>query len=116
MELNPVGDELEAVCCGCGEALLISSGDTVNFRAGDTMNVMGIEVPMPAGLLCARCNREENGRESLSVKFTKMVCSSCGSELSPDNIEPEFGEDGDIKGMICFDCFEPWRRSLCQED
>lgn len=116
MELKPVGDDLEAVCCGCGEALLISSGDVVNFRAGGgTMRVMDVEVPMPSGLLCARCNKEENGSESLSIKFAKLVCSSCGADLTPENSEPDFGEDGDFKGIVCFDCSEPWRRSLCRE-
>lgn len=116
MEFKAVGDDIEAVCCGCGEVLLISSGDTVNFRAGEKMNVMGIEVPMPSGLLCARCSKVENGLDNLSVKFARMVCSSCGSDLSPENSEPEFGEDGELKGMVCFDCSEPWRKSLCQED
>lgn len=114
LEINPVGDDLEAVCCGCGEPLLISSGDAVNFRAGETVNIMGIEVPVPAGLLCSVCDKKENGEARLSVKFASMVCSSCGAELSPENSEPEFGEDGELKGMVCVDCSEPWRRS-CQD-
>lgn len=113
--MRPAGRDIEAVCCGCGEPLLISSGDTVHFRAGGTMDVMGVEVPMPSGLLCAACDRKENAGEALSVKFVQMVCSSCGAELSPENSELEFGEGGDLKGMVCSDCSEPWRRSLCQD-
>lgn len=113
---RPVGEDLEGVCCGCGEALLISSGDVVNFRAGNTMDVMGVEVPVPAGLLCSKCSREENGDDVLSIKFARLVCASCGVELSEDNSRPEFDEGGELKGMMCFDCSEPWRRSLCQED
>lgn len=114
MELNSVGNYLEAVCCGCGEPLLICSGDSVNFRAGESANIMGIEVPMPSGLLCSVCNKKENGEVRLSVKFAKLVCSSCGGELSPEDGEPEIGEDGEFKGMVCSDCSEPWRRS-CQD-
>lgn len=116
MEFKSVGEDLEAVCCGCGEPLLISSGDTVNFRAGDAMDVMGVEVPMPSGLLCAKCSREENGDEVLSIRFARLACSCCGAELSEENSNVQFDEDGNLEGMVCFDCSEPWRKSLCQED
>lgn len=115
MYIKPVGDDLEAVCCGCGETLLISSGDSVNFRSGGTEEIMGVEVCMPSGLLCSRCDREENKSESLSVVFTKMSCVACDAELSPDGAEPIFDENGVLKGLVCPICLETRRSETWQE-
>lgn len=108
LDIRPIGNDMETSCCGCGEVLLISSGDVVHFRRGGEINVLGMSVPVPSGLLCAACNKVENGEDRLSVKFARLACSRCGGELSGDS-EPEFDEEGNLKELVCEECSEPWR-------
>lgn len=102
--LKPVGGDMESTCCGCGEPLLISPSDVVNFRMGGETEVMGVMVPTPAGLLCSICNRKENGKSELSVIFLKMVCSHCGNDIEGSDFTPNFDSDGNMDGMICDQC------------
>jgi len=106
LDFRPAGEDIETSCCGCGEPILISSGDVVHFRHGGDVDIMGVSVPMPGGMLCAVCNKRENGGDCLSVKFARLSCSVCGGDVSG---EVEFDEDGNLKDMVCEDCFEPWR-------
>jgi hypothetical protein len=106
--IRPVGGDMESVCCVCGDPLLISSGDVVHFKRGGEISLMGMEVPVPEGLLCSVCNKTENGENNLTVKFARLTCSLCGGDLSPE-LEPEFDEEGNLKELVCEECSEPWR-------
>jgi hypothetical protein len=102
MKLNQVGDHIESECVGCGEPLLIGSGDSLNFR-------MGIKdgMPFPEGFLCSLCNKNENKEDQLFVKLQRMCCMECGIDL--DVTSPcrfVLDEDGEPKGMVCEDCEE----------
>jgi hypothetical protein len=109
LDIMPAGGDMESLCCGCGEPLLISPGDVVHFRRGGEMNIMGMEVPLPGGLLCSPCNRRENGGDFLTVRFEKLSCSLCGGSL-PADLEPEFDDEGNLKETFCEGCSEPWRK------
>jgi hypothetical protein len=106
--IRPAGRDMESFCCACGEPLLISPGDVVHFKRGGELNIMGMAVPMPQGLLCSVCNKQENGEEGLTVKFARLACSICGEDLRGD-LEPEFDDEGNLKEMFCEGCSEPWR-------
>lgn len=106
LDIRPVGNDIETACCGCGEPILICSGDQVHFRSGGKIGIMGVEVPVPSGLLCFACNKAENGEDEMSVKFVKLACSRCGGDMT----DPEFDEDGNLKDLVCGDCLNPWRR------
>ena len=108
LDIKQVGNDMEASCCGCGEPILISSGDVVHFRRGGEIKILGMSVPVPSGLLCAACNKVENGEDCLSVKFARIACSVCGSEINGE-VSPEFDEEGNLKELVCEDCSEPWR-------
>lgn len=110
MKIKPVGDHLEAVCSGCGEVLLIGSGDVVHYRRGPSAELGGVSLPMPEGILCSACNRRENPDSDMSIKFALLSCSGCGAPITEeDEVEPEFDEEGNLKTMFCKDCSEPWR-------
>lgn len=109
MQIKPIGSHLEAVCSGCGEVLLVGANEPVNFRMGGTENVCGVEVPMPEGLLCAVCNRRENGDARFSMRFASVVCPSCGGGIGDSGFEPQFDENGEINGFLCGGCQETWR-------
>lgn len=120
MDIKSIGNHLEAVCSVCGEVLLIGGGDSVNFRPGPSVEVGGMEIPMPDAILCSVCSRKEGDGTQATIKFVQLVCSCCGRDFSdgesvPD-FEPEFDEKGEFKGVFCSDCSEPWRRGECQED
>lgn len=108
LNIKPVGNDMEASCCGCGEVLLISSGDVVHFRPEGEIKFKDMSVPIPGGLLCAACNKIENGENGFSVKFARLACSRCGENLS-GNVDPEFDEQGNLKELFCEECSEPWR-------
>lgn len=108
LDIRPIGDDMEASCCGCGEPILISSGDVVHFRPMGEIRLGGVSVPVPGGLLCAVCNKAENGGDRLSMKFDRLACAGCGGGLS-DEENPEFDEEGNLKELFCEDCQEPWR-------
>ena len=108
MKLNQVGEHIESECVGCGEPLLIASGDSLNFRMG-TMDGL----PFPEGFLCSACNKKENGENELVVKMQKMCCVECGVDLDIDTpFEMAFDDEGEPKGMICQGCQEgeQWKR------
>jgi hypothetical protein len=112
IEIKPVGNHLEAVCSGCGEVLLIGSGDSVNFRLGAAMEVGGVNLPMPEAILCSVCSRNEGDGTEATMKFLPMVCSHCGADLSDCESPPNFelDDNGECSGVLCSDCSEPWRR------
>lgn len=106
MNIKPVGNDLESECVGCGEPLLIGEGDSLNFRMGYSE---GIEMPMPEGLLCAACNKQENGDEELIVKFNRARCQECGIDYDPEiEFTPSLDEQGNICGFVCENCSSPW--------
>lgn len=108
MKLNQVGEHIESECVGCGEPLLIASGDSVNFRMG-TMDGL----PFPEGFLCYSCNKKENGDNELVVKMQKMCCVECGAELDMTTpFEVALDDEGEPRGMICLNCKEgeEWKR------
>lgn len=110
MDIRPVGNDLEAVCAGCGEVLLIGSGDSVNYRMGPPMEVGGIMLPMPSAILCHACSKKENPDMSLSMKFAILVCADCGEALEEeDEFNPELDENGNLKKVLCRRCSELWR-------
>jgi hypothetical protein len=106
--IKPVGGDMESFCCGCGDPLLISPGDVVHFKKSGEINIMGMDVPIPGGLLCTVCNKKENGEDGLTVKFARLACSVCGCELQ--DVEPDFDEEGNLKELFCEGCSEPWRK------
>lgn len=108
MNIKFIGRDMEAACCGCGEPLLISPGESVDIRAGDYMDLDGVPVPVPEGFLCSVCNRKENGDSVVSMKFHPLVCSSCGGDLGEDFIL-ELDGYGGPKDPLCPECSEPWR-------
>lgn len=117
MDIKAIGNHLEAVCVGCGEVLLIGSGEAVNYRMGPPMDVGGVELPTPQGLLCAVCSRRENPGSDVSIKFALMACSGCGAPITEeDEVEPDFDEEGNLKSMLCKDCSEPWRTGSCETE
>lgn len=114
MDIRPIGDDLEAVCVGCGEVMLLMSGDAVDVRIGPSANVGGIAMPRPQGLLCSACNRKENSGSTVrvSLKFFNMSCADCGKEIDPnDDFDTKMDDEGEISGVVCSDCSEPWRGS-----
>jgi len=114
MNIRPIGKDLEAVCAGCGEVMLLMSGDSVNFRIGPEVDLGGMSLPMPEGVLCAACHRKENADSEVkvSLKFLSMSCSECGSEIDPNGeFETKLDADGAIDGFVCIGCSEPWRDS-----
>lgn len=114
MDIRPIGKDLEAVCAGCGEVMLLMSGDSINFRMGSPVDMGGVSLPMPEGVLCAACNRKENHQSSVevSLKFLRLSCSDCGREIDPeDDFETKLDAEGGVRGFICIRCSEPWRES-----
>lgn len=98
MKLRQVGSDLEAMCEGCGEILLICEGDSLNFRLGDD--------GMPAGFLCSVCNKVENGDMTNVARIGRLRCTCCGRDLDPveDSFEPHQNEEGFIDGAVCQEC------------
>ena len=98
MKVRQVGNDLEAICEGCGESLLICDGDSLNFRLGDD--------GMPSGFLCSVCNKSENGEMKNVVKIGRMKCLCCERELDPnlDSFGPHHDEDGFMDGAVCEEC------------
>lgn len=116
MNIRPIGKDFEAVCPGCGEVLLLGLGDSVNFRPGPEMDVCGVAIPVPAEILCAACSRRENEGVETCIRFIAPSCSKCGGDLSEaDEFEPDFDENGNLTGIVCSGCAEPWRTS-CEKD
>lgn len=106
MKLNQVGEYIETECLGCGETLLIGSGDSLNFRMGTKE-----DMPFPEGFLCSVCNKKENGDNDLVVKLQRMCCMECGVDLDINSpCQVVLDDDGEPKGMVCEDCEgESWR-------
>lgn len=107
LNIKPVGNDMETSCCGCGDTLLISSGDVVHFRLGGEISLGGLIVPVPEGLLCTVCNKKENKEGNFSLKFARLTCSRCGGNLSGE-AGADFDEQGNLKELFCEDCSEPW--------
>jgi hypothetical protein len=98
MQLRQVGNDLEAMCEGCGEILLICDGDSLNFRLGPD----GI----PSGFLCSVCNKNENGDTQNVAKIGRLKCMCCERDLDPENesFEPHHDEEGMMDGAVCQEC------------
>lgn len=114
MDIRPIGKDLEATCAGCGEVMLLMSGDSVNFRFGPEVDLGGFSLPMPDGVLCAACHRKENADSDIkvSMKLLSMSCSECGREINiDDEFESKLDDDGGVNGFVCVECSEPWRES-----
>lgn len=98
MKARQIGDDLETMCEGCGEVMLVCDGDLLNFRIG--------EDSVPEGFLCAVCNRKENGNANNVVKIGRLRCVCCGRDLDSmeDTFEPHYDEDGFMNGAVCEGC------------
>lgn len=102
MNINPVGLHLEAECVGCGEPLLIGSGDAVHLK----LDFDGDDA-VPVGFLCRECDMKENeGRESLA-RIHRMVCSECGHEMNREDIFlPVEDRENQTTRLVCGKCME----------
>lgn len=101
MEIRQVGSDIESECVGCGETLLIVSGDSVNFRLGK------VDTYQLEGFLCYECNKKENGDAKLIAQLHKLQCSECGNELDSDeSFRMALGPDGNPIGIVCENCDE----------
>lgn len=113
MEIKPVGSYLEVACSECGEPLLIGSGDSVNLKLGE----LSVVAAVPGEILCFVCSRKQVGGTGATIKFLRLVCSCCGRDMSTDGgipeFDPEIDENGEVSGVFCSDCSEPWRRGEC---
>lgn len=103
MNIRPVGEDIESECFGCGEPLLIGSGDAVHVKLDFTS-----DFPLPIGFLCRGCNAKEGGGELLA-KAIRMVCSECGSDIGITDLFPS--KDDGCDNLLCGDCREnaSWR-------
>lgn len=72
IKMKQIGDDLEVECCGCGEPIIVSDGDSMNFRTSEIETDDGF-IPMPMGFLCVPCNKKENGDNFNSVEFHRMT-------------------------------------------
>ena len=107
MNIKEVGSDFETVCAGCGEPLLMSDGDVLNFRMSEAEGADFEGFPMFGGFLCAVCNKRENPDSQLTVTFGRLACKECGRELNPDIEFTTVTDDvGNVKGMICCGCSE----------
>lgn len=106
MDIKQIGDDyIEASCCSCGEALLISSNDVVNVKVGKSTMLGNTSIPVPVGLLCYVCNKQENAGKDLSIKFIKPVCCNCGEPLKEvGNVKLD--ENSNVCGVFCLNCSE----------
>lgn len=107
MNIRQVGNDLEVECVGCGEPLLLGSGDSVGVRIG-----ISDEGPFPEGFLCFSCDKKENGENKSFAKVQRLHCSECGRDLQEDDrFRVLCDNNGDPIGMICESCDEGelWR-------
>lgn len=89
-------DFLEINCADCGEPMLVSPGEKINFRSTDEFN-----------FLCAVCNKKEDPNQKRTVTCLGTLESEINTCFLCNNKTNDFHNIIDKQGnflKICSDC------------